>query len=78
MVGINMANIKKLHPERDVDTVLENAKGQFEFALVLGYDREGFMLAYGGGVNDGKDPLAKDWLFLLEQFKIKLVKGDYA
>lgn len=66
-------DINKNQPAVNPDTVLDAAKGQYESVLVLGYDEN--------GVLDARASLnmqAKDILFLVECFKLKLLNGDYA
>lgn len=66
-------DINKNQPAVNPDTVIESAKGQYESVLVLGYDDNGAL--------DARASLnlqAKDILFLIESFKLKLLSGDYA
>lgn len=72
-----MANITKLIPKNglpDIDKVLELAKGEFEDALVIGWTKgEDSIL----GFRTSSIFTHADLLWLIEQFKIKLLNGDY-
>ncbi len=71
-------NVKYIFPADDPNVMLENAKDEIECGLVLGYDHEGHLVAWGGGTSSGRRPVHKDWLWLLETFKNKMLNGDYA
>ena len=71
-------NVIQLFPADDFKVVCDNAQEQIRCGMILGYDDEGHLIAYGGGLLDGKAPVAKDWLWLTEQFKLNLLRGDYA
>ena len=73
-----MSNVKDIFPANDFDNVLEGAKGNYEHAIIIGYDKDGILDVRAGGMNDSRQPMAKDWLFLVEKFKHKLVNGDYS
>lgn len=72
-----MSNVRNIFPANNIDLVLENAKGSYESAIVIGYNRDGRLQIYGGGMIDGRQPTVKDWLFMVESFKLKLLNGDY-
>jgi hypothetical protein len=59
-------------PARNPDVVLEKAKGQYESVVVIGYDNEGIL-----DVRASTNQDAKSILFMMEQFKNKLLNGDY-
>jgi hypothetical protein len=68
-------NVVKLYPPNAAfiaDNVLEQAIGQYQDVLVLGWDVEGNL-----------DPRAtlslknRDLLWIIEVFKMKLLRGDY-
>ena len=59
-------------PAKDPDVVLEKAKGVYESVLIVGYDKDGVLDVRGSTNQD-----AKSILFMLEQFKSKLLNGDY-
>lgn len=55
------------------DNVLEQAIGQFDELLILGWGKDGFLDARATlGLRDGGD-----MLWLIEAFKTKLMNGDY-
>ncbi len=56
---------------------MDCAKGSYESALIIGYDKDGLLDVRGGGMISGKQPTLKDWLFMIEAFKLKLMNGDY-
>lgn len=70
-------NITSIFPANDFDVVLDNAKDNYEYAIIIGYDKNGLLDVRAGGMNGHKQPTAKDWLFAIEQFKLKLLNGDY-
>jgi len=54
----------------DPDLVLENAKGELEGVILIGYDKDGeeyFASTYADG---------GDVLWLLERMKLRLLKGE--
>ena len=69
-------NVFKFYPKdaaMKADNVLEQAIGQYEEVLILGYD--------GQGVLDPRATLtltAAEILFIMEFFKNKLLNGDYS
>ena len=72
-----MSKVESIFPANDFDHVAECAKGGYESALIIGYDKEGRLGVRGGGLISGKQPTVKDWLFMIEVFKSKLINGDY-
>lgn len=72
-----MGTVHNIFPANDFKVVLDNASEELECGIVIGYDKDGKLTVYGGGLIDGKEPMAKDWLWLIETFKTKLVSGDY-
>ena len=73
-----MSKIESIYPANDFNHVMEKAKGSYSAAIIIGYDKDGRLDVRGGGMIDGKQPAAKDWLFMVESFKQKLVNGDYS
>ena len=69
-------NVVKFYPKNaadDPDLVLEQAIGQYQDVLIIGWDKNGALDARGSrGVADGSDVL-----WLVEQFKYHLIRGDY-
>lgn len=72
-----MTSVTNLRPSDDMKTVLTNAGDVIEVGIVIGYDANGHLQVFGGGVLDHKQPVAKDWLFMVEAFKHGLLSGDY-
>ena len=73
-----MSNFKSIYPADNFKHVLNNAGEDLECGIIIGYDENGVMQVYGGGLIDGKRPVCKDWLWLVESFKSKLINGDYS
>ena len=73
-----MANIENIFPANDFNIVAENASKEIVVGLILGYSDNGELLVYGGGLLDKKQPVCKDWLWMVETFKHKLIRGDYS
>lgn len=71
-------NVHQLIPCNDFNNVLESAKDELESGLVVGYDSNGIMKVYGGGLINGKQPVAKDFLWLAATFQQKILNGDYS
>lgn len=68
--------VVKLYPKdaaKDPDNVLEQAVGEYESVLILGWNHKGFLEARASLDMDGKE-----LLWLIESFKTKLVNGDYS
>lgn len=72
-----MTNVVPFFPANDFKVVAENAAKEIEVGLIIGYDADGSMVVFGGGMLDGKQPVCKDWLWLVENFKTKMIAGDY-
>jgi len=67
-----------IFPSNDFRIVCENAAKDIECGIIIGYDKDGLMSIYGGGLLDGKQPVSKDWLWMVQTFVQNLLKGDYA
>jgi hypothetical protein len=71
-----MSEVVKFYPKdaaKDADNVLEQAMGQYDDVLIIGYDKEGKFDARATlGLADGGD-----MLWLIETLKFKLLRGDY-
>lgn len=72
-MALEIVNIHESQPARNPDTVLEAAKGQYSAVFVIGYTKDDEVLDARASIN----LTARDILFLLEQFKNKLLNGDY-
>jgi len=70
-------NVINIFPANDFNVVADNAKKEIEVGLIIGYSPEGDLLVYGGGMIDGRQPVCRDWLWMLETFKAKMIAGDY-
>jgi hypothetical protein len=73
-----MDNVVYIFPANEFSVAAENAGSELKCGIILGYDEDGEFLAYGGGILDGRQPLNKDWLWIVETFRQKLINGDYA
>ncbi|MFW0778398.1 MAG: hypothetical protein ACN2B6_11855 [Rickettsiales bacterium] len=73
-----MGKVKAIFPADDFEHVLKQAGQELEFGIIIGWDKEdGEFSAFAGGTDNGRRPVAKDWLWLVEEFKHKLISGDY-
>ena len=72
-----MPKVTNIYPANDFDHVAEKAKGELETGIIIGYDKEGRLTIFSGGLIDGRQPTVKDWLFMIESFKAKMMNGDY-
>ena len=72
-----MNKVREIFPADDFKTVLENAKRDIEAGLIIGYDEHGELVVYGGGLIDGRRPVTRDWLWIAEAFKQRLIAGEY-
>lgn len=73
-----MSKVESIYPANEFDYVMGAAKDNYEAAIIIGYDKSGRLDVRGGGMINGKQPAAKDWLFMIESFKHKLINGDYS
>lgn len=71
-----MTDVVKFYPKdsaKDADNVIEQALGRYSEVLIIGYDKDGQFDARATlGLKDGGD-----CLWLVEQFKLKLLMGDF-
>lgn len=71
-----MTNVEKFYPRdaaKSADNVLEQAFGEYDEVLIIGWDKNGDFDARATlGLKDGKDIL-----WLVEAFKLKLMNGDF-
>lgn len=72
-----MGEVVSIYPANDFKVVAENASEAIECGIIIGYDSNGELAVFGGGMIDGKQPTAKDWLFMVATFQQKLINGDY-
>jgi len=68
-----MGEVIKLNAALDPDVVLEEAKGQYQNVFIIGYDHDGLL-----DIRASLDFDCKSVVFAFEQFKLKLLNGDYA
>lgn len=73
-----MDKVTSIFPANDFKVVSDNAANEIEAGLIIGYDKDGVLCVFGGGLIDGKQPVCKDWLWMVESFKNKLINGDYS
>lgn len=73
-----MKNVESIYPSNDFEHVCDNAAEQMECGIIIGYNKDGELTVYGGGLIDGRQPLCKDWLWMVSAFKQKLLNGDYS
>lgn len=73
-----MNKVENIYPANEFKTVLENAGKEMECGIVIGYDNEGVLCVFGGGLIDGRQPVCKDWLWMVQSFSKKLLDGDYS
>jgi hypothetical protein len=70
-------NVVKFYPANaaeNPDAVLEQAIGQYEHVLILGWDADG---EFDGRASLGLSEQA-EVLWLIEWFKMKLLRGDFS
>lgn len=70
-------NVVAFCPADEFTVVCDAAKERIVGGLIIGYDNNGELEVYGGGLICGKRPVAKDWLWLVEQFKTSLMNDEY-
>lgn len=70
-----MGDVLKFYPKdaaESPDVVLERAAGVYQSVIVIGRDKNGDL-----NVRASLDTSLSDILYLMEQFKFKLMSGDY-
>jgi hypothetical protein len=70
-----MNNIVKFYPKdaaKNPDNVLEQAVGIYDQVLVIGYNKDG-----GLDVRSSLNFLIKDIFFAIDEFKFKVLNGEY-
>ncbi len=72
-----MDNVISIFPANSFKVVADNASKEIEVGIVIGYTEDGKLSVFGGGLIDGKQPTCKDWLWMVETFKQKMIAGDY-
>lgn len=68
-----MNNVVNIIPCLDPDLVLENAKGEYEEVLLLGWNKDGEFVARHGG-----EATLQDAYFKAATFCHKVLSGDYS
>ena len=71
-------NVVSIFPANDFQVVARNAGEEIEVGIIIGYSPDGALTIYAGGLLDGRQPTAKDWLWMIETFKAKMLAGDYS
>lgn len=72
-----MSNGKSNYPTDDFKEVAKNAAEEIVIGMIIGYDDNGNLKVYGGGLLDGKQLENKDWLWILETVKSMLIRGKF-
>lgn len=72
-----MSNVTSIYPANDFSVVAKGQASELEVGIIMGYDSDGVFRVYGGGMLDGKQPVSKDWLWMVEVFKNNLLNGSY-
>ena len=72
-----MSKVIDIYPANDFKVVAENAVKILDVGIVIGYDKDGNLEVFGGGMINGKQPVCKDWLWMVEQFNHNLIAGEY-
>jgi len=72
-----MDNVTSIFPANSFRVVADNAAKDIEVGIIIGYDKDGVLSVFGGGLLDGRQPTCKDWLWMVETFKQKMIAGDY-
>lgn len=72
-----MNNVRSIFPANSFRVVADNAANEIEVGIIIGYNEYGELSVFGGGLLDGKQPTCKDWLWMTETFKQKMIAGDY-
>ncbi len=73
-----MGDVVSIFPANDFKVVANNAGEAIEVGIIIGYAPDGGLTIFAGGLLDGKQPTGKDWLWMIETFKAKMLNGDYA
>ena len=73
-----MSNVTNIYPSNSFSHVSKASSKEIEVGIIIGYDKEGNLTIYGGGMLNNKQPTASDWLWMIETFKSKLIAGDYS
>lgn len=71
-----MGQVIKFYPANaadEIDNVLERSVGQFNQAVIIGWDKDGYL-----DVRSCTSLNGSDVLWLIEVFKQKLLNGDYS
>lgn len=69
---MTVVHLSEIQPDRDADNVLKGAVGQYESVVIIGFDLDGEFDAQAS-LNMTQAQI----LWLVEQFKMKLLNGDY-
>lgn len=72
-----MDKVKNIFPANDFSIVAKGEASKLQVGIIIGYSEDGELKVYGGGMLNGRQPVSKDWLWIVETFKIKMLNGDY-
>ena len=70
-------NVRSILPANDFKIVASRAAKEISAGIIIGYSEGGEICTFGGGLLNGRQPISKDWLWMVEAFKHKLMAGDY-
>ncbi len=74
-----MDNVQSIYPANDFRVVADSAAKEIKVGIIIGYSEDDELLIFGGGLlnGSGRQPCAKDWLWMIEKFKSELMSGAY-
>lgn len=72
-----MSNVTSIFPANNFRVVADSAANEIDVGIIIGYNKDGILSVFGGGLLYGRQPTCKDWLWMIETFKQKLIAGDY-
>ena len=72
VMGHKITKLWPANSAKNPDAVLEQSQGEFDYVLIIGWDKEGCLDARSNlGLSN------EQALWLVEEFKFKLIHGDY-
>ena len=71
------STVKSIFPANEFKKVADSAAKEISVGIIIGYSEDGEICIFGGGLLHGRQPVSKDWLWMVEAFKHKLINGDY-
>lgn len=73
-----MNTIVDMYPANNFSVVCDNAAKEVKSGIIIGYDDRGILCVFAGGMLNNEQPTQKDWLWMIETFRHKLLDGDYS